>query len=312
MMNKLLDFYFSLPHDDRFGIFSKVLNRVSARVLKRVLDRIVPPYFFKTMDQFPSGLNPIPREKKVIVSLTSFPARVEDLWIVIECLFRQTYPADKIILWLAKPQFEGIDLPESLLNQQKRGLEIRFVDEDLRSHKKYLYVFEENPDDYIVTVDDDLYCDEKYLENVIHLKEQNPEAVATNRAHEIKFDLDGNILPYRNWKHNSTQSIPSFYLVQTGGCGTLYTKDDLDKSYNSVELIKAHIPYADDLWMKTQTLLAGKKVVTNDRYNKDPLTVKKSQLEKLVSKNVHDGGNDTQFRAVLDHFQLGNLEKFRG
>ncbi|MFD2201839.1 hypothetical protein [Shivajiella indica] len=311
MMNRILDFYFKLPDDDSLGILTKAFNRLNARILKRVLDKTVPSYFLKTMDQFPSGINHIPREKKVIVSLTSFPARIKDLWIVIECLLRQSYQADKIILWLARPQFEGIDLPESLVNQQKRGLEIRFVDEDLRSHKKYLFAFDLFPNDYIVTVDDDLYYDEKLLENLIHLKSNFPDAVVTNRAHELTFDSIGNILPYKFWKHNSVSLQPSFFMVQTGGFGTLYSKEDLDQSYNNIQIIKNNIPFADDLWMKVQTLLAGKKVVTNDRYNKDPLTVRNSQLEKLVSKNVFDGGNDQQLRSVLNHFQLGNLEQFR-
>src|SRR5699024_12638905 len=56
------------------------------------------------------------------------------------CLLRQTYPPDKIILWLAKEQFEGRNtLPNNLLDLEKRGLEIVFCDEDLRSHKKYYY-----------------------------------------------------------------------------------------------------------------------------------------------------------------------------
>ncbi|TNE80901.1 MAG: hypothetical protein EP332_05820 [Bacteroidetes bacterium] len=311
MMNRILFFYFKLPSDHSLGIISKAFNRLMARILKRVLDRIVPSYFIKTMDQFPSGLNQKPRDKKLIVSFTSFPARIEDVWIVVECLFRQTYQADKIILWLSRNQFEGIKLPESLLSQQNRGLEIRFVEEDLKAHKKYLYAFDLYPKEFIVTVDDDLYYDEKLLENLIHLKENHPEAVVSNRAHLLKFKFTGQLAAYKDWHHNSTHSEPSYLLVQTGGFGTLYTKEDVDKSYNQTELIKALIPFADDLWMKVQTLLVGKRVVTNSKYNKDPLTVRKSQLEKLVSKNVFDGGNDQQLRAVLDHFQLENLEKFR-
>lgn len=310
-MNKLLAFYFSLPHDRTLGIVTKAFNRVVARILKRVLDRTVPAYFFRTQDLYQNGLNTTPRDKKVIVSLTSFPARIEDVWIVIECLFRQSFKADKIILWLSKPQFEGVELPEKLLAQQERGLEIIFVDDDLRSHKKYLYAFEQFPNDYIITVDDDLYYDENLLSNLVNLKRRYPESVVTNRAHELSFDKNGKILPYHNWSHNSISSKPSFTIVQTGGFGTLYTKQDVDESYNDLDTIKEHIPFADDLWLKVQTLLASKKVVTNKKYNKDPLSIKKSQLEKLVNRNVHDGGNNQQLRAVLDHFKLGNLEQFR-
>lgn len=310
-MNRILNFYFSLPHDKTLGILSKAFNRIMARICKRILDKIVPAYFLKTQHQFPSGVNTSHREQEVVVSLTSFPARIEEVWIVIECLFRQTYKADQIVLWLSKEQFPDKKLPQSLLAQTHRGLDIRFVDEDLRSHKKYIYAFEAFLDAQIITVDDDLYYDHKLIENLINLKKQYPNDVVTNRAHQISFKKSGSIKEYKNWKHNSTRKLPSYFTVQTGGFGTLYEKTDLDESYNDVEIIKNIIPHADDLWLKVQTLLTNKKVATNARYNKDPLTIKSSQIEKLVSKNVIDGGNNQQLTAVLNHFSLGNLEKFK-
>ena len=82
------------------------------------------------------------QQKEIVISLTSFPGRIADVWIVIECLFRQTYKADKIILWVDKERFNVEDLPSRLKAQMKRGLEIRLV-EDLRSHTKYYYALKE-------------------------------------------------------------------------------------------------------------------------------------------------------------------------
>lgn len=84
------------------------------------------------------GITVKKREQKIIVSLTSFPKRIDTLWITIETLLRQSMKPDEIILWLAEEQFNGIDsLPKALLEQQKRGLTIRFCD-DLRSHKNII------------------------------------------------------------------------------------------------------------------------------------------------------------------------------
>lgn len=309
-MNRILSFYFALPPDTTLGIVTKAFNRIMARICKRILDRTVPKHFIKTLHQYPQGVNTTPREQEVVVSLTSFPARIEEVWIVIECLFRQTYKADKIILWLSIKQFPKQDLPQKLKDQTKRGLDIRFVEEDLRSHKKYIYAFEAFPNAQIITVDDDLYYDHRLIENLILLKKKYPNAVVTNRAHQLNFNKKNEIQKYRNWAHNTTIEVPSYFTVQTGGFGTLYLKDDLDKTYNNMELIKNNIPDADDLWLKVQTLLKYKKVVTNARYNKDPLTVKSSQIEKLVYKNVLRGGNDEQLKAVLKHFGLEDLKQF--
>ena len=62
------------------------------------------------------GLNRKPREKKVIVSFTSYPKRIGDVWLVAETLLRQSCKPDKVILWLADSQFPGglADLPPRL------------------------------------------------------------------------------------------------------------------------------------------------------------------------------------------------------
>mgnify|MGYP000808865909 FL=1 len=103
------------------------------------------------------GITVKKREQKIIVSLTSFPKRIDTLWITVETLLRQSMKPDEIILWLAEEQFNGIDsLPKALLEQQKRGLTIRFCD-DLRSHKKYYYTMQEYPRDIVILVDDDMF-----------------------------------------------------------------------------------------------------------------------------------------------------------
>ena len=61
------------------------------------------------------GLNCNKRSQKVIVSLTSYPKRINTVWITIETLLRQSFKPDKIILWLATDQFDGIEsLPTEL------------------------------------------------------------------------------------------------------------------------------------------------------------------------------------------------------
>lgn len=311
MMNVLLELYFKLPHDKSFGIISKIINRIAARIVKRILDRTVPNHFLKTLDKYPTGVNLESREKEIVISLTSFPGRIADVWIVIECLFRQTYKADKIILWLSELQFEGVELPSLLTDQQSRGLDIRFVKGDIKSHKKYIYALNEFKNDYVITVDDDLYYDNKLIQNLIQLKEKYPYALPTNRAHLIQFDNRNKVAPYSKWYHNYPIEKQSLLLVPTGGFGTLYEFDQLYQTFDNQILIKELVPHADDLWIKIQSLLKNTQVVTNNRYNKDPISVKSSQLEKLVSINVLRGANDVQLRAVLDYFKMGNLENYK-
>ena len=143
--NIILRIYYSLPNDRAFGFFSVVTNRLIAIIAKFVLDLTLPTYFNLTEKYYQNGLNKGARSKRLIVSLTSIPSRIDDLWLVIETLFRQSYKPDEIILWLSKDQFEFAVLPVKLLKQQRRGLQIKFVDGDLKSHKKYIYAIETFP-----------------------------------------------------------------------------------------------------------------------------------------------------------------------
>jgi len=309
-MNKLYSIYFWLPNFARVGILGKVINYIFLKILKIIFDRYMPGYLRKTGDQAGLGINTVPREEKYIVSLTSFPARINDIWISIDTMLRQTFKPDMVILWLAEEQFPDKKLPVELLDLQKRGLIIRYCD-DLRSHKKYYYTLVEYPDANIITVDDDSYYPSTILESLIELHIKNKGVVCANRAHLITFDEAGNIKPYRSWKHNYKKiTQPSQLLVPTGVGGVLYPPASLNEKVLDKTIFKEICFFADDLWLKANGYLNNTPVVTTKRFNKDLIAVSKTQNEKLLSQNSFGGGNDVQFTKVLDYFKIDINRKY--
>lgn len=302
-MNFIYRIYFFLPNFEKFGFLGKVVNKILEMVLKRIFDLTVPYYFNLTKDKQVSGINNSIRNEKYIVSLTSFPARINLVWISIECILRQTFKPDMIILWLSKDQFEGKILPENLLELQKRGLTIKFCNGDLKAHKKYLYSMRDFPDCNIITLDDDLYYDEYLLERVVQLHSQNPDYICANRAHQMKIS-DGKIVPYKNWKRRITTEHPSHLNFSTGGAGTLYPPNFLvDTTFNE-KLIKELCLNADDVWLKVMSILSNKKVITNKFYSKNLISISKTQRVKLVTHNVQSGGNDVQLNTLIEYFKI--------
>ena len=85
---------------DLYKPVSESTSEYYVGVMMNILKKVVKPY-----------------QPKLIVSLTSFPARINTVHQVIESLLNQTKKADKIILWLAPEQFPNgeKDLPEKLL-----------------------------------------------------------------------------------------------------------------------------------------------------------------------------------------------------
>lgn len=302
-MNFLYTLYFALPNFARLGLPGKAINRILGMTLKRILELFMPWYLKRTNKKAGFGLNTERRDETFIVSLTSFPARIEDIWITIETILRQSFKPDKIILWLAEEQFPDKKLPESLIKLTERGLTIEFC-EDLRSHKKYYFSMQIFPEANIITMDDDVYYPKQFLKHLIDLHKRFPKAICANRAHQMIFK-NGTIRPYQKWKHNHKKILkPSPILVQVGVGGVLYPPESLSKDVFAKEVFKKICFFADDLWLKIMALKKGTMVVTNSQYNKDFVSVGKTQREKLVTNNVLSGGNDDQLKNVLDHYGI--------
>lgn len=306
-MNTLYRLYFLLPNFARVGIAGKAVNRILGMALKRMLDLFMPGYFIRTTSKAGYGLNTEGRDETYIVSLTSFPARIEDIWITIETILRQSFKPDKIILWLAEEQFPDKKLPESLTKLTERGLTIEYC-EDLRSHKKYYYAIQKFPEANIITVDDDVYYPGHFLRHLIDLHNSFPKAICANRAHKMVIE-NGTIRPYRKWQHNYKKILkPSPLLVQVGVGGVLYPPGSLSIDVFSKDVFKKICFHADDLWLKIMALKKRSLVVTNRRYNKDLVSVGKTQREKLVNTNVLSGGNDEQLKSVLEHYEIDLMQ----
>lgn len=303
-MNSIYKIYFLLPDFARFGYAGKAVNRLLELLLVHTFKLIMPGYLQKSASQAGFGLNQdAERKEKYIISVTSFPARIEKIWITLDCLLRQTFKPDKVILWLANEQFPDKKLPDSLLRLQERGLEIKFC-EDLKSHKKFYYTMLENPDANVITFDDDVYYPNYILEKLVETHKKFPEAVVANFAHKVVIN-NGKIANYMKWKHKfKAIKEPSHWLLQVGVGGVLYPSGKLYKDAFDKNLIFAVSPRSDDVWLKTQCYLNDTKIVTNNYFNKQLITVRGTQKESLVSVNSHEGLKDIQIRQVMDHYKI--------
>ena len=134
MIDFFIRIYSSIENKNPF--LSRIKFYGTQRTIIKLLANIFVPIYLKT-SKCKSHKLANNQKSDLIVSLTTFPARIDKMWIIIECMLRQSYKPDKIILWLSKEQFNNLGiLPKSLLKLRNRGLEIELCDGDLRSHKK--------------------------------------------------------------------------------------------------------------------------------------------------------------------------------
>lgn len=241
-------------------------------------------------------------DRKLILSFTSYPARIQSVPLVLDSLLDQTRPADLVVLYLSADQFSRReeDLPEDLVRAAENGqVLIRWVEGDLKPHKKYFYAFREYPGDYIVTVDDDVLYDRTFLETLWETHLAYPDAVAAGRTHLITLDRDGRPNPYRFWLHRTLgfEEGPSMQLFAVGIGGVLYDPQWFPEELFNEAVIRETCLTADDLWLKTMELAAGIPVVHSPASAFFRI-VPGSQKSSLYQFNLHRDQNDTALSAI--------------
>ena len=109
----------------------------------------------------------IERQKKIILSLTSYKHRLKNLNLVLESIFNNTMKPSKIVLTLyKKDSFFLTEYLKDLIATNR--IELIITDTDIKSHKKYFYVMKKYRDYAIITIDDDIILGILIGESKIH------------------------------------------------------------------------------------------------------------------------------------------------
>lgn len=243
---------------------------------------------FKYKEVNALGINTeIPRNPKVIVSLTSYPARIKTVHLTINTLLQQTLKPDKLILWLAKDQFPNKenDLPKDLLRLKEYGLTIEWCDEDIRSYKKLLPAIQKYPEDIIVTTDDDVYYQQNMLESLYSAYLKDSRNIYVKRS--VKLCLNNGFpegISSRKYMYKHLTE-PSYLNQMMGGSGCLYPPKSLHKDCCNIEIIKNTIPTHDDAYFWSMAVLNNTKIKVIGGFDENLYFVDGTQDVGLIHTN---------------------------
>ena len=244
-------------------------------------------------------------KNNLIVSFTSFPARINDVWKVVVSLKNQSMLPEKIILWLSKEQFPSRNsIPQSLLSQEDNLFTIRMVDGDLRSHKKYYYMLREFPKKSFITCDDDVIYDSDMIKRLVDCEAKYPGCIAANQTWKIRFEDDGNVKTYIDWGPVG-KPFDNTDLMQVGIGGVLYPRNSLYKNVVNKDVFMSVIPMADDIWLNCMARLACTPIVQTERNVINMPIINGSP--SLTSENNNQGKNDIQLIALRKYLQDNSL-----
>ena len=253
-----------------------------------------------------SGLNNLPREKRVIASLTTFPERINTVKETIKSLLVQTIKPDEVILWLADSQFpqKENELPKDLLELKDYGLTIKWC-EDIRSFKKLIPALIDYPNDIIITFDDDIYYPETVIELLYNSYLENPNCIHANRGRRIELK-NNKIIAKSAAEVYWTKYEDCTYKNSITGCGgVLYPPNSLDKRVLNKEEFQSILKTQDDVWFWTMAVLKGTKIKRVANFDIQLPTVENTQqfgLSKINSKNSKGISSLDGFNLVLQRY----------
>lgn len=254
-----------IKHSSLYALYGHLKKLLSHNYWHFVLHRRIKPVMIrfgnlikwqifirkKKNQQRVSGRNP-----SIIISMTSYPARINTVIDTIKTLVMQTMKADKIILVLNRQEFRNIALPPKLLKMQECGLEILWDEgENIKSFKKLIPVMKAYPDDVVITVDDDIYYNKNMVKDLYTEYEKKCELIQCEWALRMYFDEEGMKRSKKDY-----YAVPTFLHSILGGSGTLYPPHSLDSNVFDEKLFLKLCPHNDDLWFWAMAIMNGTKV----------------------------------------------------
>ena len=249
-------------------------------------------YFFKTR-------NSIDKTSRVVISLTTYPKRVDKIDLVIKSILNQSYQIKEICLWLSKK--DNFSKQQLIKLKSLKNVEVFFVEGNLKSHKKYYYSFKKYSRDYdIITVDDDKIYNPNLVKHLVGHRDENLNCVICSIGRNIKRDPKGNLMEYSSWNNTSIKN-PTNDILPVGAGGVLYPKGFFHKlDIDKVKLMEI-IPDADDIFLKLVSEHLGlKSVIINEMINSISISYKVQN--SLYFKNVINNGNDVQIKLIENNF----------
>jgi hypothetical protein len=233
----------------------------------------------------------------IIISLTSFPARINGVWMVLASLLLQKQDNIRIILWLSQCEFSTLQsLPKRLIKMMDLGVEIYLMPDNLRSHKKYYYALGKFSNNVIIVVDDDILYRSDLVSTLVETHYKYPNYVICNRGILMKL-RNGQLQNYNEWSNKIPIGEPSYQILATGVGGVLFPPESFHKDVFNIDIFKSTCFFADDIWLNFMSRLNNTKTV-HTGYKSQFLTILFTQTISLKRNNVDNGGNDVQIKNI--------------
>jgi hypothetical protein len=257
----------------------------------------------------------------LILSLTSIPARVSTINLVINSILANTHLPELIVLNLYIEDFPNKEneLPDELKYfLEEEIFEINWCNQDIKSYNKLLptiqkYGFAND----IITIDDDVIYPKNFISSFIKNKSKN--TILCYRARQLRI-YNGKFFPYNDSEliFFNPKLKPDYSYLFTAVGGAFYPAKSLNHNVLNYQLISDNFSHQDDIWFWINAISTGNKVkvigldnklMTEKDYNANFITIKSTQSVSLWSYNSCGANDKALSNALILYPQLNKLVK---
>ncbi|TAP44406.1 hypothetical protein [Arthrobacter sp. S39] len=245
---------------------------------------------------------PVTGTADVVVSMTSYGARLRTVDVALESIARGTVKPRRLILWLDDTAAFEQRTP-ALLRLQRRGLETR-LSRNYGPHTKYFPYVESSAvfDFPLATADDDIIYPSRWLQALVEANQEHPDMVNGHWVRMINVK-GGGITRYEDWTRRRDTG-PGFNNFALGVSGVIYPPEMLRELRMRGDQFMDVCAGADDIWLHWVALRAGIQTRQVDDVARHFPMIPGSQSSALSDMNVGHNRNDQWIRALYSPSDL--------
>ena len=198
-------------------------------------------------------------------------------------------------------------LPAEILAFKKFGLEIMWVEKNLRQYNKIIPILRAFPRENIITLDDDIYYNPRTFSTLYNAHLSNKRIIWAHKARIVPFSTH-KIADFFEWKiirkrNKKSQNLPKFNIFLEGCGGVFYPPNALHSDCINDTKFMDLAPKADDIWLWAMALLKGTKIacVKPPLMGNGAAFTNSADNPALWHYNMN-GGNDKQMCAILAEY----------
>lgn len=221
---------------------------------------------------------------KIILSCTTTYERRGIFYYGVQSLLKQSLKPDIFLVNISKEKYlNDSGFPNKPNWLDKEGIEINWVPNTGPYRKLLPAISIAQPDDLIITADDDVLYHVNWLNQLVGLHKEYPDYITCSRARRIDSNIFGIWKNYNSWSYVEEKNA-NILNVPIGCGGTLYTKRLIDLDFLFDKKYLEIAPTTDDLWFKKASMIKQKEVLVEPKIDRENIYLR--HMKGMYQRNA--------------------------